>query len=724
MEKRDNMINKMMTAAVAAGVGLASAQEFASASTLTTGSFAGSVVDQNNAAPGATATQLTLASSASGYNGYNYDSSGNIIGTYPVLSSSSSTYTGTVSALTRSVMGVSGSGSGNYTYSVNYAIGTHSGTSTTPIAFSVGNGNAVNLGTSASGYGQGSSSSASIVAAIADAPVPVMIGSFTGGWTPISGTVDPTVPISFTYGVSSLSVSRPNVTIGTVGSFASPYADQVKVSQGLLLNGSSVGSYSGSLGWANNESAATKTMSLATNSNSLVFNFLLLHGQTVSLSLQSSLTATAFEATGPGTASAVSPFGTNILTQTFNVGAGQLTWGGAPAAGGSLWDNNVSQNWTISGNATNFLAGDKVTFNDTNSGHYAVKLNTVVQPGSVLFNNNTAYTVSGTGGIAGAGAITKLGTGALTISTINPSTGPVVVSAGSLVLAPSGSLATSDLTVNLASAQIYGTLNANPNVTVSQGKITFAGTPNYPGPTPLTLSKVTLSNGGKFAVVDPGVGNHANRTAVVVDQLNISGATGVNGYDGQLDLNGNDLIVHNGNVFNLTSQVQSGYNGGTFTGTGITSSAAASAGNVTLGVISNDDGTGNAIYGSFDNQPAVASDVFVKYVYFGDANVDGLVDGSDYTRIDAGFNQPVSNIPPGWKNGDFNYDNLVDGSDYTLIDNSFNTQGSNLSAPTAVIASDAVQFGQSAAVPEPGALSLIVVAGLRLLRRRRVKLGV
>ena len=56
----------------------------------------------------------------------------------------------------------------------------------------------------------------------------------------------------------------------------------------------------------------------------------------------------------------------------------------------------------------------------------------------------------------------------------------------------------------------------------------------------------------------------------------------------------------------------------------------------------------------------------VTYLY-GDANLDGHVDGTDYSLIDNGFNMGLH----GWINGDFNGDGKVDGADYSLIDNSF-----------------------------------------------------
>ncbi len=52
----------------------------------------------------------------------------------------------------------------------------------------------------------------------------------------------------------------------------------------------------------------------------------------------------------------------------------------------------------------------------------------------------------------------------------------------------------------------------------------------------------------------------------------------------------------------------------------------------------------------------------------------------DYTRIDIAYLNHLT----GWSNGDFNLDGVVDGSDYTLIDNTFNTQGTSLS-PTVVV---------------------------------------
>jgi hypothetical protein len=106
--------------------------------------------------------------------------------------------------------------------------------------------------------------------------------------------------------------------------------------------------------------------------------------------------------------------------------------------------------------------------------------------------------------------------------------------------------------------------------------------------------------------------------------------------------------------------------------------------------------------GGVDGEPVNTSDVEVRYTYYGDANLDGHVDGSDYSRIDNGFLHHLT----GWSNGDFNYDNVVNGSDYTLIDNAFNSQGASLASQIAQPQSEVVSPslsspGANAAGPNP-----------------------
>ncbi len=201
----------------------------------------------------------------------------------------------------------------------------------------------------------------------------------------------------------------------------------------------------------------------------------------------------------------------------------------------------------------------------------------------------------------------------------------------------------------------------------------------------------------------------ASTNVLVTSQLSIAGT---------LDLTTNALDVSASSLAAITALVRQGYNpaaGGSWNGSGITSStAAANTAHLTaLGVIQNNQ-SGSALFTSsaqFEGISPGAGDVLVKYTYFGDTDLNGKVDGSDYGRIDSGY----LNNATGWFNGDFNYDGVINGSDYTLIDNSYNTQGAQLSTE---VASVTAQIARSAPVPEPTTLAMAGMTSVALLRRR------
>ncbi len=194
---------------------------------------------------------------------------------------------------------------------------------------------------------------------------------------------------------------------------------------------------------------------------------------------------------------------------------------------------------------------------------------------------------------------------------------------------------------------------------------------------------------------------------------------------GLLDVANRTVVLSNqpaNAMANLTAQLKTGYNNGTWTGTsGITSStAAADTTHLTaVGILINDTGantgssTGTPLFTTIGGQSTSDGDIILQYTYYGDANLSGNVDGSDYSLIDNGYLNHLT----GWYSGDFNYDGVVDGSDYTLIDNTFNNQGASLAA---VAANTTAQIaGDSTAVPEPGAIGLLGIAMLSLRRRPR-----
>jgi fibronectin-binding autotransporter adhesin len=257
--------------------------------------------------------------------------------------------------------------------------------------------------------------------------------------------------------------------------------------------------------------------------------------------------------------------------------------------------------------------------------------------------------------------------------------------------------------------------NAGALNKTGSGTLTLSGSNNYAGGTNITAGKLIFSNAGAFpAGTNLTITGTSSVAQVAAQPTGVSAsllqiATLAN--SGTLDLTNNAAVITGDSYSAIFAEIATGFNGGKWNGSSgsgaiISSLAASNSTHLTaIGVA-----TGQT---SFEGQTVASSSVLVKYTYYGDANLDGKVDGSDYSLIDNGYLSGLT----GWDNGDFNYDGVVNGSDYTLIDNAFNSQGSTISAelasPTAQIA------GSPAAVPEPTSVGLIACAAVGLLGRRR-----
>jgi hypothetical protein len=204
------------------------------------------------------------------------------------------------------------------------------------------------------------------------------------------------------------------------------------------------------------------------------------------------------------------------------------------------------------------------------------------------------------------------------------------------------------------------------------------------------LAGLNLSAGATAALATAA--SRSNRTLLMDGVLTVAaGAT--------LDVGGNDVDLPGTTLAAVESLLKTGNNFGRWNGPGIDSSTA--AGDTThltaLGSLQNNQ-SGTPLFTStktFDGIVPGAADVLLKYTLYGDANLDGTVDGSDYTRVDAGF--AAHGSLTGWFNGDFNDDGVIDGSDYSLIDNAFD--GQTMKYPAAVVVAALVATGAAAATP-------------------------
>ncbi len=252
-----------------------------------------------------------------------------------------------------------------------------------------------------------------------------------------------------------------------------------------------------------------------------------------------------------------------------------------------------------------------------------------------------------------------------------------------------GDLVIGDPTAPLQTNNFYGPISHTGTTTVDYGNmVSNQGIKSG--------NSLTINNGAKLEVLANGGASGVTS----ISSFTLSGA------GSHMELHDNDLVVDYGmNPSAYTDIVNHVKNGLVLLGgagtDGITSAEvdAQTVAGTMLAVV--DDGDPN-IAGAITsvsgfNITNPTSSVIVKFTWFGDSNLDGQVDGSDYALIDTGFTSMGS--LGGWVFGDYDYSGTVDGSDYALIDTGF--------------------ISQTGVLPEPASLSLIGLASMSFLRRAR-----
>jgi len=291
-------------------------------------------------------------------------------------------------------------------------------------------------------------------------------------------------------------------------------------------------------------------------------------------------------------------------------------------------------------------------------------------------SSDAINSVIGNGTSGGTLALSKTNSSTWTLTGANTYTGGTSASAGKLVI-----------------DRVSSTTSALPN-----GPLAISGT----GDVQLAQNLSVGSNTG------PTPASNVNITS-----LSITGS-------GDLDIANNHIIIDytpgNDPISSIAAMVASGYNSDHWNGPGIISTNAQSnAGSYGIGYADSAD-VGNPA-GLASNQIEIA------YTLLGDANLDGKVNGSDFTLMAANFNDSVT---AGWDKGDFNYSNTVNGDDFVLLADNFNqfaSQSAVASADLAALDSFAASNGidiNLTSVPEPATAAILLTGmGILGIRRRR-----
>lgn len=351
---------------------------------------------------------------------------------------------------------------------------------------------------------------------------------------------------------------------------------------------------------------------------------------------------------------------------------------------GSRWNHSTGANWSTSADWSGPAP------NGTGVG--AIFANAIASPQTITLDQSKTV-----------GLLTFASTHRYTLA------GP-----GTLILERDGLDASIDVVTGSHTVAAPVALHSNTTINVQSesSTLTFTG-------------QITASTNAGITKVGPGglsLKNIRTKSLAInegaVDVMSDGGNTGVSSVtqlsvapSATFDLRNNDCLINyagSSPIATLRSRIATGRNGGSWNGTGIsTSSPQAATALTSLGVAEASDvlHLSGAQTQTRHGQLADATTVLIMYTHTGDADLSGSVDADDYFRIDQSYH---SGAAVDWSHGDFNYDQKIDGDDYFAIDFAYGSQGTSLAA------------ARITAVPEMGTgIGAVGLLYLAARRRRR-----
>ncbi|CAN5711367.1 hypothetical protein BH09PLA1_BH09PLA1_03320 [soil metagenome] len=415
---------------------------------------------------------------------------------------------------------------------------------------------------------------------------------------------------------------------------------------------------------------------------------------------------------------------------------------------------NATASFTISGkisgtgrlNTQNTGADVTITGDNDFAGHVDL------YPGMLRAGSDTAFGTAtigfGVGTLAAANGPRTLSNHMVMMTDANVGAGPALTLTGPLEVSEYGPVLT---VASGADVTFAGPITGAPGLNVRGDgtlRITNA-TSSLSSIFKTGLGRLTFGQHLRLANVNVNQGTlhvEANGTSFGASRVGMLTLAGGTTPTASFDLDDKDLITTSGSYAMLAAQIRAARNFGAWDHAGLTSVAAAGAPNhtATLGLLPGTDYL--AVQGpgaTFNGFAVAASDLLVKYTYYGDTDLNGIVNFDDYARTDNGFNSQGSGGAVDWFHGDFDYNGVINFDDYALIDLAFNTQSGTLRRAMSFLdgsdRSDAGmnqpalqfvlthfnQFGEGYAssllnaVPEPAQMGMILGIGAALLQFRR-----
>jgi hypothetical protein len=385
-------------------------------------------------------------------------------------------------------------------------------------------------------------------------------------------------------------------------------------------------------------------------------------------------------------------------------------------------------------------------------------VNINVNQGSHSIGNPVSFVSSGS---------STLGTIALNSSSALSFTGQVTASSSFTIdqegwgTASFANLNVSTYTINGGTLSIVAPGSGNATATIGQLlSPSMGGAVNVGGGSGSAVLNVTQ-------IVVPTLNIGSSGTVVIASGGGTAGTGSVSSLTiasgGQLDLTNHGLVIEygpNGSSpvgdlsFATTARnypagsiqryVQTAFDGFNWDGPGITSSTAANDGTGLTAVGVADENDLDSVYpadytvagggtGTWLGQPINdTNNVLVRMTWYGDGNLDGVVNSLDVNALSDGYNGLAGYV--GWSDGDYAYTGHISTADFSLLTTSYEFQGAPLgdaitpgqaqymlAVDPGMPASARAEFESIAGTPEPASTALIIVGAAGLLRRRAVR---